>query len=97
MFSLGFFGLYCAEQRRPEGRKKVVRTTQDEDRVFNLDCTVSPHRARIRSVIAPPHVLDEIFSRWGVLGACALLVHAKKDIRAAGLWRGVPLDTLHAC
>jgi hypothetical protein len=56
--------------------------------MFNLACTVSPHRARIRSVFAPPQVLDEIFSRWDVLEACAFLVHAKKDIRAAGLWRG---------
>src|SRR5690349_23953843 len=53
--------------------------------MFDLECTVSPHWARIRSVFAPPQVIDEIFSRWAVLGACALLVHAKKEIRAAGL------------
>jgi len=48
--------------------------------MFNLDCTVSPQRARIRSFFAPPQVLDEIFSCWDVLGARAILVHAKKDI-----------------
>jgi hypothetical protein len=65
--------------------------------MVDLDCTVSPHRARIRSVFAPPQVLDEIFSRSDVLGACALLVHAKKGIRAAGLRRDVPLNTVRAC
>jgi len=65
--------------------------------MFDLDCTVSPHRARIRSVFAPAQVIDEIFSRWHVLGACAFLVHAKEDIRAAGLRRGVPQNTLRAC
>ena len=54
-----------------------------------FDCTVSPHCARIRSFFALPQVIDEIFSRWDALGACALLVHAKKNIRAAGLRRGV--------
>jgi hypothetical protein len=42
-------------------------------------------------------MLDEFFSRIGVLGACALLVHAKKDIRAAGLQRGVPQNTMRTC
>jgi hypothetical protein len=42
-------------------------------------------------------VLDEFFSRIGMLGSCALLVHAKKDIRAAGLQRDVPQKTLRAC
>ena len=50
----------------------------------------------MRSVFAPPQVLDEIFSRWDVIGACAFLVHAKKGIRAAGLPRGVPQNTLRA-
>jgi hypothetical protein len=94
MFSLGFFELYYAGQRRPESRQNVVRTTQDKGGMFDLDCTVSPHRARIRSVFAPPKVLDEFFSRSSKLRACALLVHARKDIRVAGLPRGVPPGAL---
>ena len=60
LFSAGFFEVFCAWQRWPESQQNVVRTTQDKDRVFNLDCTVSPHRARIRSFFAPPQVLDEL-------------------------------------
>jgi hypothetical protein len=90
MFSLGFFELYYTGQRRPESRQNVVRTTQEKDRVFNLDCTESPHRARIRSFFAPPQVLDEWPTR-------SHLVQAQKNIRAAGLRRGVPLDTVRAC